>query len=224
MTGDTSLEAQAPLERGALEQEASLEPPGSEELLCGELRRLPPSAPLRVLQALTLLTLFRALAHATFRYTLNYRHQFVLHQKGRMLILERERLILGRCFRRSRTLLPLQQLEEVTLERAGEPAAFTVGLAALAGGTFVGTRFISEGILAPGFAPWLLGGGSLLIFSGVLLDFFVGSGRTPARISGSPELSLRVSNERGWVLARFDSVRAEELLHAIEHSLTARAQ
>jgi hypothetical protein len=200
--------------------ETSLEHPEQEAALQGELRRLPPKAALRIFQALTLLTLFSALARAMGRYTLGYRHRFRLFVRGREIVLEREHVTLGRVVRSARTVLPLDRLQEITLERRGEPPAFTAGLVALGLGTFVGSRVISEGVLASGGAPWLLGVGALLVLTGLLLDFFVGSGRTPARPSGRPELHLRVSSERGWVLAHVDSEKAEALLSVIEQALT----
>lgn len=187
--------------------------------LQGELRRLPPPTALRLLQAVTLFTLVRSLTRAIARYALGYRHLFILHLGGRELILEHERTVLGRSTRRARTVLPLDRLQEITLERAGESPAFAAGLVALALGTFFGSRLISEGLLVPSGAPWLLGSGALLILSGVLLDFFVGSGRRPTRLEGSPELSLRVEKGRGWLLARLKPEQADNLLKAIEHAL-----
>lgn len=187
--------------------------------LQGELRRLPPNTALRLLQAVTLFTLLRSLTAAIARYALGYRHLFILRPGARELILEHQRTLLGRSMSRARTVLPLEQLQEITLERAGESPSFAAGLAALAAGTFFGSRLISEGLLVPSGAPWLLGGGAILILLGVLLDFFVGSGRTPTRLEGSPELSLRVSKGRGWVLARLEPKQADNLLKAIEHAL-----
>lgn len=214
MTGEATLEGPA-----SPQSPVPWNGPVSHVALQGELRRLPPRPFLRVLQAITLFTFFRSLARAIGRYALGYRHRFSLYPTGRQLVLDRERSMLGRVIRSARTVLPLDRLQEITLERAGEPAGFTVGLASLAGGTFLGARFISEGLLAPSMAPSLLGAGSLLILCGVVLDFFVGSGRTPAHRSGRPELTLKVTDERGWVLACFNEPQAENLLQELEHAL-----
>lgn len=204
MTGELSLEREAPLVP-----------------LRGEVRRLPPGPVLRFLLAVTLVTLLRSIGRAVLRYTLGYRVRFALYPKAREFILERERVLLGRTHSRARTILPLLRLQEITLERTGESPAFTAGLVALSAGTLAGTRFISEGLLAPGGAPWLIGTGALLLLSGVLLDFFVGSGRTPKRFSGPPQLVLKLTDERGWVLSKLDPEQAEALLAAVEKALAS---
>jgi hypothetical protein len=199
--------------------EPSREPSAPQVALAGEVRRLPPSVPARVLSAITLVTLLRALGRAMLRYTLGYRARFALTLGPRELILERERVLLGRTLGRARTVLPLARLQEITLERKGESPAFTAGLVALGVGTFLGTRLISEGLLAPGGAPWLLGIGALLFSIGVLLDFFVGSGRTPKTDSRGPQVVLKSTDERGWVLSHVDAAQAEALIFAVENAL-----
>lgn len=200
--------------------EPSREPLASPIALTGEVRRLPPGLAVRILFSLTFVTLVRAILRALLRYTLGYRLRFVLTLGPQELILERERVLLGRTLGRARTLLPLARLQEITLERKGEAPAFTAGLVALGVGTFLGSRLISEGFLAPGGAPSLLGIGALLLSAGVLLDFFVGSGRSPKATSGKPQLILKLTEERGWVLSHLDPPIAEALIAAVENSLT----
>lgn len=203
MTGDTDFEAGR-----------------SSDPVRGELRRLPPGPTIRLLQALTMITLVRGLWTAILRYALGHRHRFELSLGARELVLEHEHALLGTRVRNARTLLPLSGLREITLEKGGEPPHFTVGIAALSLGTFLGFRLLAEGFLTAGGAPWLFGLGALFILSGVLLDFFVGSGRTPKSTVGRPEITLRVAGGRGWVLTGLGVETATRLLDRIEAALS----
>ncbi len=199
--------------------ESTLERDSAESTFVGELRRLPPGPGMRLVEAVTLITLVRSVTAAVLRYALGHRHRFAAEPGPMELVLEHEHTLLGTTFRRKRTVLPLRGLVEITLEKGGEPPQFAAGLAALAMGTFVGFRFLFEGVRAPGGAPWLLGLGALLVLSGILMDFFVGSGRSPRSTSGRPEVSVRVQGGRGWVLAGLELETASELLARIEAAL-----
>lgn len=185
------------------------------------MRRLPPPVGIRILQALSLWLFVVTAARLVARLTLGYRHEFSLEADGRQMILRRARCIWGRQLRSSTTVLPIDRLQEITLEKRGESPAFTAGLAALVLGTFLGARFFVEGARAPGGAPWLWGLGLVLIVSSLGLDYFVGSGKTPKDLPGKPQVVLRLTGERGWVLTGLSLSSAQALVEAVTRSLSS---
>jgi hypothetical protein len=188
-------------------------------VLSGELRRMPATPGWRVLQALTLWLFFVGVVRVLARFTLGYRHQFSLTTEGRQLILDAQRTVFGRTVRTTRTVLPVDRLQELTLEKSGESPAFSVGLASLILGTFLGARLFTEGVRAPGSAPWLLGLGALFAVSGLGIDYLLGSGRTVKTYEASPQLVLRLSLDRGWVLSRLTPAQAQAVLAMVQRAL-----
>lgn len=189
-------------------------------LLTGELRPLPPALWLRALQALSLYALARAVVRLFARFALGYRHVFTLEAEGRQLVLSHQKRVFGRTLVEFRSVLLLDRVRQITWEKAGASPLFFVGLSALAVGTFVGSRFMMEGVRAPGGAPWLLSAGALLITSGLALDFFVGSGRTYHKpLRGHAQISLDLDGEKGWVLSHLDERDALTLIQLVERAL-----
>ena len=189
-------------------------------LLSGELRSLPPGLGIRILGALSLWTFAQATVRFISRFALGYRHCFALQATGRQLILEHEKRIFGRPVLRLRSVVPLDRIQELTWEKSGASPMFFVGLSALVLGTFVGARFLTEGLRAPGGAPWILSIGALLIILGIALDFFVGSGRTYDKpLRGHSEISVRVQGDKGWILSHLNETEALTLVQLVEQAL-----
>ena len=189
-------------------------------LLSGELRPLPAVLWIRILQGLSLWTFAQALLRGISRFALGYRHCFALQATGRQLIVNHERRIFGRPFVRLRSVVPLDRIQELTWEKSGASPMFFAGLSALVLGTFVGARFITEGLRAPGGAPWLLSVGALLVTLGLALDYFVGSGRTYNKpLRGHSEISVRIVGDRGWVLSHLNETEALTLVQLVEQAL-----
>lgn len=154
---------------------------------------------------------------------LGARHKFELAAQGRDLVLERRYTVFGRTMRTWRSVLPIDSVEEITLQVRGEPASFTAGLSALVLGTFLGGRFLVEGARAPGGAPSLLIVAVVLVLVGIGVDYLWGSGRTAQAREGKPQFVLRARGERGWVLAGFEQKQAEQFLRTIEDALRRRS-
>lgn len=179
----------------------------------GELRRLPHSVAIRVLQALCLWTLVRGTLSLLSRWVLGRRNLARLNLQGDSLILQSETTSWGRSVRRITRVLPKEHLAEFTLQRAGESPAFTVGLVSISVGTFLGVRMISEGIFSGSVS--LISLGPLLVALGVGLDFFVGSGRRLPEVREATQILIRASGERGWVISQVEAQAAEQLLSQV---------
>lgn len=189
--------------------------------LSGDVRRLPPSWGLRILQALSLWLLVRTIALAMARIALGYRQRFELSSNAQQLILQRQKSIWGRCVRRSESVLPLARLQEITLETRGESPGFTAGLAALCLGSLFGFRLLTQGGVSSSGS--MLSWGLALVLFGLLADFFFGSGRSLQNLEPSPQLVLKVEGARGWVLSRLEPAAAQAALQAIREALSEPA-
>lgn len=180
----------------------------------GELRRLPPPLWMRVLQALSLWMFFRGTVDWIFRSLLGVRHFATAVLRDQNLELSTETRLWGRTIRSTRRTLSIKAIEEIALERRGEPFAFSAGLVSLSLGTFVGSRLFFEGLFSGALSLFALG--PLLIAVGVALDYFVGSGRSRGTLKDGPaQLLIRARGERGWVLSQVELPGAELLLQAL---------
>lgn len=183
---------------------------------------MPPGPGLRIVQAISLWLFFRALVKVAARYLLGYRQTFQLTTQSKQLLLNRERIIWGRAIRKECSVLPLEGLQEVTLEKNGESPAFFAGLTALALGSFFSFQFLVQAFRVPGSAWSLFGAAALMMAAGVALDFFLGSGRTLRSFNGPTQLVLKVEGSRGWVLSKLTAEEAQATLDWAEQALTSR--
>ena len=190
-----------------------------EPALQGEVRRLPASPAWRVLQAVTLWLLCKTVLLLVLRVCAGYHRRFALSFYQGVLQLHIERRAFGKVLSQQNSALQVRGLHELTFKERGEDPAFFVGLAALALGTFLGSRLLTEGLLVSGVSLWLLGGGSLLVAASLCLDFVLGSGRTRAHPRGRAELILRADGARGWVLSAEDPKAAQELFQTVRRQL-----
>ena len=169
---------------------------------------------MRVLQALSLWMFFRGTVDWIFRSLLGVRHFATAVLRDQNLELSTETRLWGRTIRSTRRTLSIKAIEEVALERRGEPFAFGAGLVSLSLGTFVGSRLFLEGLFSGALSLFALG--PLLIAVGVALDYFVGSGRSRGTLKDGPaQLLIRAQGERGWVLSQVELPGAELLLQAL---------
>lgn len=185
--------------------------------LSGDVRRLPPSWGLRLLQALSLWLLVRACANSFARFVLGYRRRFELSSTGEQLVLQQSKSVWGQRIGSSESILPLSRLQEITLETQGENPHFTTGLVALGLGSLFGFRLLTEGSASSSVSVISLGLG--LVVLGVLADFFLGSGRSVEDWHASPQLVIKLEGTRGWVLSRLEPKAAEAALQAIRQAL-----
>ncbi len=184
--------------------------------ITGELRRLPAPLGIRIFQALSLWLFIAGFGRLVLRYLLGSRCRVRIEGQGGQLRLAITRSFWGRRLSASQTLLPLRQLQEITLEEKGESPHFFVGLAALALGSFVGARLMSEGISAAGGAPTLVLGGLSFFLMGLALDFFMGSGRRPSAPTASAQLLLKVQSQRGWVVSGLNLAQAQQVISQVQ--------
>ncbi len=177
--------------------------------LTGEVRRLPAGPALRTLQAVSLWLFASGIIRWGARYLLGYRRQFELTTQSKQLLLNRKNTIWGRTMSTQCTVLPLEGLQEITLEKNGESPTFSAGLVALGVGSFFGVQLLVQALRAPGAAWSLLGTAALVMAIGVILDFFWGSGRTLSNWNGPARLVLKVEGSRGWVLSGLQAEDAQ---------------
>jgi hypothetical protein len=134
-------------------------------------------------------------------------------------MIRRARRVFGRELRSTTTVLPIDRLQEITLEKQGESPAFVAGLSALVIGTFLGARFFVEGLRAPGGSTWLWGLGFLLVALSLVADFFLGSGRSPKNLVGKPCVVIKLTAERGWILTGLSLATAKALVDSVSEAL-----
>lgn len=166
----------------------------------------------RTFQALSLWLFAQGLVRFGARYLLGYRQRFELTTQSKQLLLNRERTIWGSTVRSECTVLPLEGLQEVTVEKNGESPAFAAGLVALALGSFLGFQLLIQAMRAPAAAWSLCGAAFLVMAAGVALDFFWGSGRSLRSWQGGARLLLKVEGTRGWVLSGLTAEEAQATL------------
>lgn len=184
--------------------------------LSGELRGALYSSIVRVIQALTFVTLFRSLAAFMARYLLAYRRLCTLEMRQGQLCLSIDHKAFGRTIRTSQELLAFDHLVELRFEERGDSPRFYVGLASLCVGTTCGTWLLADGMM--GGAPSLLMWGSVLVLMGITSDFLLGSGRMPPTFAGQAQLAV-LGSKRGFVIGGVDQRGARLFLDQVTNQL-----
>lgn len=184
--------------------------------LSGELRGALYSSIVRVIRALTFVTLFRSLAAFMARYLLAYRRFCTLEMRQGQLCLNIDHKAFGRTIRTSQELIALNHLVELRFEERGDSPRLYAGLASLCVGTTCGTWLLADGMMSG--APSLLIWGSVLVLMGITGDFLLGSGRTPPTFTGQAQLAVQGS-KRGFVISGIDQKGARLFLNQVTNQL-----
>jgi hypothetical protein len=173
-------------------------------------------APLRVLAIVTGFSLVRGLLALVARYLLWLRRRATARVDGGRLELEIEWSIMGKRFRRSRTVAPLKELAAVRLENRKRYVQLLIGFGCLAVGTWVGVQWLVDGLRA-GY-PYLSLVGAGIVAAGILLDLVLylvvpeGRGRSLVVLSLGPWRAR---------VAGVDPVEGEQFLDAVGESWKA---
>jgi hypothetical protein len=166
----------------------SLAPPGPQ--IRGGLTRRLWFAPIRVLAVLTGFALLRGLLALVGRYLLVWRRHATATIDGGAVILEVEWSLLGKRFRRTRTVAPIRSLDAARFEDRRRYVHLLVGFGCLAIGTWVGIQWLVDGLRA-GF-PQLALIGAGVVAAGVILDLVLylvvpeGKGRSHVQLALGP--------------------------------------
>lgn len=173
----------------------------------GVLRHLPPSPAVRIVRGMLGLAVLSALVR--FLLGIARRGTLCLYDEG--LELTTETKVLGQIMGRASIILRTRDLAEFTLEERGEDPRWVAGLCALGIGTLLGVLLTIGGLLAAPLSLSLIALGGAALGLGVLLDFWLDSGRPLRRLAGPPQLVVRASSSRGWVLSQVDATAARLL-------------
>jgi hypothetical protein len=150
----------------------------------GQLSRRLSYAPIRVLAVLTGFALVRGVLSLVGRYLLVLRREATAAIDGGTMTLDVEWSILGRRFRRIRTVAPIRTIDAARFEDRRRYVYLLVGFGCLAIGTWIGIQWLVEGLRA-GF-PQLALIGAGIVAAGVLLDLamyvFVPEGKGRSRV------------------------------------------
>ena len=144
----------------------STEPAGPQ--IRGRLTRRLGFAPIRILAVLTGFALIRGVLALIGRYLLVWRREATAAIDGGTMTLDVEWSVLGKRFRRTRTVAPIRSVEAARFEDRRRYVHLLVGFGCLAIGTWVGIQWFVEGLRA-GF-PQLALIGAGIVAAGVLLD------------------------------------------------------
>jgi hypothetical protein len=175
-------------------------------------------APIRVLAVISGLVVIRGILALVGRYLLVLRRRATATVEGGSLTVEVEWSILGRKFRRTRTVAPIGELEAARFENRRLYVHLLIGFGCLAVGTWVGIQWLVDGLRA-GY-PYLALVGAAVVAAGVLVDLVMylvipeGKGRSRVLLALGP-WRLR--------LAGIDRLEAERFLEAVKESWNARA-
>jgi hypothetical protein len=144
----------------------STEPAGPQ--IRGRLTRRLGFAPVRILAVLTGFALIRGVLALIGRYLLMLRREATAAIDGGTMTLDVEWSLLGKRFRRTRTVAPIRTIDAARFEDRRRYVYLLVGFGCLAIGTWVGIQWLVEGLRA-GF-PQLALIGAGIVAAGVLLD------------------------------------------------------
>jgi hypothetical protein len=157
--------------------------PAGPQIRGGLSRRLG-FAPLRILAVLTGIALIRGLVALIGRYLLVWRREATVSLDGGTMTIDTEWSVLGKRFRRTRSVAPVRSLDAARFENRRRYVHLLVGFGCLAIGTWVGIQWLVDGLRA-GF-PQLALVGAGVVAAGVVLDLvmyvFVPEGKGRSRM------------------------------------------
>jgi hypothetical protein len=160
----------------------STEPAGPR--IRGGLSRRLCFAPFRIVAVLTGFSLVRGVLALVGRYLLVWRREATAAIDGGTMTLDVEWSVLGKKFRRTRTVTPIRGIDAARFENRRRYVHLLVGFGCLAIGTWVGIQWLVDGLRA-GF-PQLALVGAGVVAAGVILDLvlylFVPEGKGRSRV------------------------------------------
>jgi hypothetical protein len=177
----------------------------------GHLARRLSWAPFRVLAVVTGFALLRGLLALVARYALMLRRRARATVADGTIALEVEWSIMGRGFRRTRTVAPIASIDAARFENRRRYVHLLIGFGFLAAGTWVGIQYLVDGLRA-GF-PFLALVGAGIVLAGIAVDLLLyavvpeGKGRARIVLAMGPWL-MRIAGVPGEDGERFiESVR-----------------
>lgn len=178
--------------------------------LSGELGPTPRGPLATTLLALSGLLFVLRGARLIGRLALAYKKPAAVRLTERGLELEHRVEILGRVLRRAETVVPMENLARVTREVRFSRLGLSLGLLALALGSYLGMGLLVDGARVPGSSPPLIGMGLLIIALGVAIDFGLSLFDSEAR--GKCRLVIVPRKGTALCIARVESGRADAML------------
>lgn len=184
----------------------------------GQRGRLPRGALRTALLLLTGILPVVSLIRWLGRHLLGFRRPVTLRVSPEGVTLEQHTELVGRVLGESRRWLAFSEIALVVRERSFARAGLYVGLLSLVAAIYFGAGLIADGLQVAGGSRALLGSGALLVGSGILLHFLLGTLLDDVR--GRCSLVITPRNERPYVLvdlslqqadAAFDAIRQRHL-------------
>ncbi len=178
---DASLRDSAPEGENAPARVA--EPRRREVVLSGERVSPPPSSLSLVLQAVTGVLLLRGCVYVISRWILRVERPIQLRFSPEGVTAKVELRLLGRTLRTAETRINISNLALAQTEIRFPRMGLYVGLTALAVGSYVGVKFMTEAALVG--SPSLIALGATVVGAGLMLDFLFSSllpGRAEKRL------------------------------------------
>ena len=134
----------------------------------GHLARRLSWAPVRVVAIITGFVLLRGVLALIGRFLLMLRRRVTVTVSGGSLILDVRWSIMGKVFRETRTVSPIESLEAAGFENRKRYVHLLIGFGCLAVGVWVGVQYLVDG-LRSGY-PLLALVGAGIVAAGVIVD------------------------------------------------------
>ena len=134
----------------------------------GHLARRLSWAPIRVVAIITGFALVRGVLALIGRFLLMLRRRAIVTVSGGSMTLDVKWSIMGKVFRETRTVSPIESLEAARFENRKRYVHLLIGFGCLAVGVWVGVQYLVDG-LRSGY-PLLALVGAGIVAAGVILD------------------------------------------------------
>ena len=180
--------------------------------LSGQLEPGPRSAMLTTVLGLTGILVVSATSRIIGKLALGIRQPATFELSTAGLHIKTSRTMLGRVLSEKETLVPIENLAEITREDRFPRLGLYAGLFTLAFGTYAGVGMFIDGIRVPGMSPSLIASGALLVAFGLALDF--GINLLPAA-SRKVRVLIRPRVGKAWCLGDLDPTSADQLLASL---------
>ncbi|NRA33088.1 MAG: hypothetical protein HRU17_07070 [Polyangiaceae bacterium] len=180
--------------------------------LSGQLEPSPRSALLTTVLGLSGFLVLSATSRIIGKLALGIRQPATFELSTAGLHIKTSRTMLGRILSEKMTLVPIENLAEITREDRFPRLGLYAGLLTLAFGTYAGVGMFIDGIRVPGMSPSLIASGALLVAFGLALDF--GINLLPAA-SRKVRVLVRPRVGKPWCLGDLDPTSADQLLASL---------
>lgn len=166
------------------------------------------SAPVRVVMALTGISLLVGLGQLFARWVLGYKRQGWLTLNGQSLTFEEKRQMAGRVTHEDKETFGRPDVLSARLEKRYPLLPTLLGLTGLGLGVIIGLLWLLDGVQGE-FTPWILAGVGLLL-GGVVLDLVMTT--VASSLPGTVTVVLRLPQERVVRLIGCEPESAEKVV------------